>query len=126
MLRTALWWALGALVLCTGLASALVLRDTGTIRYHGNTFRIPLPPGNIKIASSDGHASYVTTGYPHLAQIFTARGAPFGWGPGDQMGGGITIRSTTNEKLWLVVIIEQRTRFFTQFNFRVDESPAHP
>lgn len=114
------------LVAGLGIVVALTMKQTGEIRYRGGLLVIPVSPVSIKIASDEGRASYLMLGHPDMAGLFTLRGGPLGWGPGDQFGGFIVVPSASNESIQLTALIQQRSRFFTQYDFQVRTLPPPP
>lgn len=121
--RAALLWTMVSCLVISGTMVAMFVKDTGEIRYRGDVLRIPVSPGNIRVASDEGRVSYVMLGHPNLTNIFSRRGHAFGWGPGDQFGGVIVIPSASDENLRLLIAIEPQTRFFTRFDFQLRAAP---
>lgn len=114
---------LGVITIVCALVMLPSIHGAGEIRHHGQILKIPVPRPSIKVASSEDQVSYVTFGQPDFVDVYASHGARFGWKFMGQDGGHISLFSTPDEKLVLGAVIEVRTRFFTQLNFRVDDLP---
>lgn len=122
-LRLAALWSAVVLAGLLGIAVTLLGRDTGEVGYRGRVLRVPLAFGSIKTSAADGRATYVMVADPAMIELFARRGAALGWGPADQLGSGIVVPSAAHANLQLIIVMEHRTRFFTEVRYRVAEKP---
>lgn len=118
--RIAILSAMGLLAASLAVMVMMLFTNTGTIHKHGTAFRVPMPPGTIRLSSSDGNSTFLTFGNPDFNDVFVRRGAAFDWGsyrPDELM----LIHSNSDPDLILLVLVQPKTRFFTWTHFQVIE-----
>ena len=93
-----------AAALAVGLLYFAFTRGTGELRRDGVVYQMPVPYLSVQIGARENRTTFLTVGYPDLKTAFDRRGARFGWGSADRLGGGFSIPSTQDKNLWMYAV----------------------
>jgi hypothetical protein len=115
--------ALAAAAVLTSLALAALLGDEGHLSRAGRTHRFPVPRWSLRVAATDGAATYLAAGRPSVREMLAARAPADGWRYVEQMGSAHFLRSDQDR---LDVVERREASVFVRIDYEVAPLPAAP